>query len=367
MNQQRITFAVSNDISHDQRMHRICRTLAQAGCDVTLVGRLRSSSTDIGKLGFKTYRIKCYFNFGFFFYAEFNLRLLFYLLQAKTDAISAVDLDTLLACRTSSKLRGLKLYFDAHEIFTEVPELTDRNLIKKIWAWIGHLCINPQVSCYTVNDSLAKILSKKYNVPFVSVYNYPIQSTKLTEQEINGPVRLLYQGMVNRGRGVLEAIEAIKDQSSISLDIIGDGDIIEDVRVQAHRSTAKINLLDFVSPNKLTQLTSHYHIGLNLLDSSSDNYYYSSANKFYDYIMAGLPMITMDFPEYNNIIHTYEVGVPIANLDAHTILAAIERIKHRYAHYRNQCLIARKELRWSREESKLLAIYSSELAPDEFR
>lgn len=366
MKLSKITFTVSNDIGHDQRMQRICHSLAHAGWDVTLVGRLKPASTQLSKSSFNIHRLGCYFHRGFLFYAEYNFRLLWYLLRADTEVISAVDLDTLMACSLASRLRGRKLYFDAHEIFTEVPELKGRGLVKAIWTWIGRRCINNRISCYTVNESLASILSRSYGVPFTAVYNYPVLSDHLTAMEIEGPLRLLYQGMVNQGRGVLEAIEAIKDQKDISLDIIGDGDIIQEVRSRVSQNPAAINLLGYVSPKQLKLLTSDYHIGLNLLDASSDNYYYSSANKFYDYIMAGLPVITMGFPEYRKIIDEYELGVVVGDLKASTILDAVLQVKDNYAYHRAQCLQARQKLQWSIEERKLIAIYSSDPVSEDF-
>ena len=35
---KRIVFTVTNDLTYDQRMHRICTTLQDAGYQVTLVG-----------------------------------------------------------------------------------------------------------------------------------------------------------------------------------------------------------------------------------------------------------------------------------------------------------------------------------------
>ncbi|MEK0440993.1 MAG: hypothetical protein RLZZ504_1909, partial [Bacteroidota bacterium] len=41
---RRIIFTVTNDLAFDQRMQRICGSMAAAGYAVTLVGRLRNTS-----------------------------------------------------------------------------------------------------------------------------------------------------------------------------------------------------------------------------------------------------------------------------------------------------------------------------------
>jgi hypothetical protein len=42
------------------------------------------------------------------------------------------------------------------------------------------------------------------------------------------------------------------------------------------------------------------------------------ANKFFDYIQAGIPQVTMNFPEYAAINREYEVAVLIDDLEPHT-------------------------------------------------
>ena len=105
---KRITFTVTNDLSYDQRMQRICTSLVKAGYDVLLVGRKLNDSVVLKKEAFKQKRLYCFFKKGFLFYAEFNLRLFFSLLFIKTDAVCAIDLDTILPCYFISALRGKK-------------------------------------------------------------------------------------------------------------------------------------------------------------------------------------------------------------------------------------------------------------------
>jgi len=342
-------------------MQRICRTLSRQGYEVKLIGRIKKTSVGLAKFEFDTHRLSCFFESGAMFYAEYNLRLFLYLLKANSDAISAVDLDTILACRMASWLKHKPLFFDAHELFTEVPELKNKRTIKKIWAAIGRIFISRKINAYTVNDSLATLLSSLYDTEFQSIYNYPLKSESTTSDTIEGHVKILYQGMVNQGRGLIEVIDAIKDQDDFALDIIGTGDIYQEVQTSIKNSKTKINLSGFIPPKDLPHLTSKYHIGINLLDRESGNYYHSSANKFFDYIMAGLPIISMDFPEYRKVVDQYEVGVLIPDLKPESILAAVQQIVSDYSHYRNNCLKARQFLHWESQEKQLIDLYSSVL------
>jgi uncharacterized protein (DUF302 family) len=75
---KKIYFTVINDLSYDQRMQRICSSLASAGYDVTLVGRKLKSSKELKNQLFKQMRLKCFINKGKFFYLEYNIRLFLY-------------------------------------------------------------------------------------------------------------------------------------------------------------------------------------------------------------------------------------------------------------------------------------------------
>ena len=70
-----IFFTVTTELTYDQRMIRICSSLASAGYDITLVGRKLKSSIPLSAQPFKQKRINCFFEKGKLFYAEYNIRL----------------------------------------------------------------------------------------------------------------------------------------------------------------------------------------------------------------------------------------------------------------------------------------------------
>lgn len=127
---KKIYFTVTNDLNSDQRMQRICTTLAENGYDVTLVGRELPASHPLLPQKFKQKRIKCRFNKGKLFYFEFNARLSCLLALKKMDAICAIDLDTIHPCYTLSRLKRIPRVYDAHELFTEMKEVITRPGIK---------------------------------------------------------------------------------------------------------------------------------------------------------------------------------------------------------------------------------------------
>ena len=132
---KKVIVSVTNDISTDQRVYKVCRSLLSMGFEVELIGRLHSWSKPL-KREYKTHRIKTVFFSGPMFYLEFNIRLCFLLLFKPCNTLLSNDLDTLPANYFASLVKGSNLVFDSHELFTEVPELMTRPFKKKIWKGI---------------------------------------------------------------------------------------------------------------------------------------------------------------------------------------------------------------------------------------
>jgi len=99
-----IVIAVTNDLVTDQRVARIADTLVASNYNITLVGRLLPNSKPVDR-EYSVKRFKLWFKKGSFFYANYNIRLFFYLLFKRFDAILSNDLDTLLACYIASRLK----------------------------------------------------------------------------------------------------------------------------------------------------------------------------------------------------------------------------------------------------------------------
>lgn len=103
-----IVFTVTNDLSYDQRMKRICTVLANAGYSVTLIGFKKIASIPLGKSDYHEKRLNLIFKKGKLFYVEFNIRLFLLLLIGKRYHIyGAVDLDTILHAAGNEKIAGI--------------------------------------------------------------------------------------------------------------------------------------------------------------------------------------------------------------------------------------------------------------------
>lgn len=363
----KIICTVTNDLSQDQRMIRICSSLQAAGHQVRLVGRERPSSLPLINPAFAQERLSCWFEAGKFFYLEYNLRLLLYLWRNQADVINAVDLDTLLPAYLISRLRRRTIcIYDAHEYFTEVPEVTRRPLIRRIWSVLADWIIPQLEYAYTVGPALAKIFTERYGTPFSVVRNVPMRKEP-SDRGRTGPRTILYQGMLNEGRGLETAVLAMKLlPPDFQLLLVGSGDVEGQLKdlVRTEQLSERVRFTGFIPPHQLAVYTNGAWLGLNLLENTGLSYYYSLANKAFDYIQAGLPSVQMDFPEYRALQDSHGCFLLLPELDPAQLAAQIQQLagdEDAYQQLVQQNRLAAQELNWENEEGVLLAIYERAL------
>ncbi len=364
---KRIYISVINDLITDQRVQRIAGTLSKSDYLPVLVGRKHGKSPDFLLKGVENKRFLLLFNKGFLFYAAFNIRLFLYLVSRKGEVILlANDLDTLPANYLVSIIRGWKLVYDSHEYFTEVPELSGRNFVRKLWLSMEKFLV-PRVNlAYTVNDTLAKMYSAKYGLKFHIIRNVPSGNTQALDfklpERISGRKIILYQGAVNKDRGLEEMIDLMRGLENTVLIIAGDGDVLEILKqlVYKEKLDEYIYFTGRLCPNRLRSLTQKADLGISLERKTNLNYYYALPNKLFDYIQAHVPVVCSDFPEMKRIIDTYNVGVTIhpgnkENLKQ-TLLHAMND-KEKRKEWQENCIKASADLNWNVEEKQMISIY----------
>jgi glycosyltransferase involved in cell wall biosynthesis len=321
---KRIIIAVTNDLETDQRVGRMADTLTDEGYEVLLVGRLLKNSLHLQRK-YHTKRFKLWFNKGPLFYANYNLRLFFFLLFTPFDAVLSNDLDTLLACFTASKLKRRHLVYDSHEYFTEVPELVGRNFQKKAWLTIEKMMVPKIKYAFTVSSSIAAEYEQKYGTHFLVVRNLPVYKEPLLTQKQNA---IIYQGALNLGRGIELMIDAMRFLPDMELWIAGNGDISASLkkRVQTLNLLDRIKFLGKVPYQELHSITSQAKIGLSLEENLGKNYYFALPNKLFDYIQARIPVLVSDLPEMKKIVEAEDIGEVIVERKPKVLAEQIKRI-----------------------------------------
>ncbi len=352
-----ITICSTSFHEYDRRLKRITASLSEAGYSVQWISRSKNSAENTS-----TYTahiiIRTVFKSGILFYLEFNLRLFISLLSCSTDAIVAIDLDTIPACTLANLFRRKKILHDAHEIYYEVPELTGRPIKKSIWKFIAKIFLPHIKENYTVNLSLKNHYEKKYKTSYEVIRNVP-QPFSISELYQNNKT-LVYLGVLNDGRGVELAIEAMETLKDYTLILIGEGDNYSSLREQAS-SLENVIFKGYTLPHEIPGILKECSIGLNILRADSLNYKLSLANKFFDYMHAHIPSINMNYPEYEHILNAHRVGLMVEDYSTEKLISAIRTLEdpQLYRRLTENCLAYKNEYTWDAESQKLINLYHS--------
>lgn len=359
---KRIIVSVTNDLVSDNRVHKVCTSLRKIGFDILLVGRELPLSGEV-KRDYSTKRMRLIFKKGACFYAEYNFRLFLLLLFAKFDILLSNDLDSLPANYLVSCCRGKTLVYDSHEYFTQVPELIHRPKVQRIWEQIEKRILPKLNYAYTVCDSIAKTYNKKYGVDFKVVRNLPL-SRKIQAFQLSSDIKIiLYQGAVNVGRGLKEAILAMHYINDAKLVIAGDGDIRAQLEklVAKEKLESKVEFKGRLPLERLSQLTFQADLGLSIEEDLGLNYRYALPNKLFDYIQAQVPVLVTDLPEMAAIVKKYNVGAITHSLEpkvlAENILNALNDQAKRKA-WKENLKAAATDLTWENEEQVLKELFA---------
>ena len=340
-------------------MDRICRSLSDAGHRVVLVGRKRRTSLPLTDRPYKQVRLRCPAEKGFLFYASFNIQLFFFLLFKKMDGICAIDLDTILPVMWVSKLKNVKRLYDAHELFCEMKEIAERPRIHAFWKLLERYTIPRFKYGYTVNEPIAAEFHKMYGSRFAVIRNIALYDPLKMGAEKERFI--LYQGAVNEGRSFETLIPAMQWVSA-PLWICGDGNFMKQARelVIHHNLQDKVFFKGMITPAALKNITSKAMIGITLFEAGAKSNYYSLANRFFDYIHAGVPQVCSDFPVYREINQKYRVAVLVKDQSPEGLAKAINTLLHdkeRWENIHRECMQAARELNWQQESEKLVNYY----------
>jgi glycosyltransferase involved in cell wall biosynthesis len=356
-----ILIPANSDLRYDRRLQRIAGSLRKAGYKVQLLGRhfFGPPPEKSGDVSF----IRLWFGKGKLAYLELNIRMFFWLLFRKADAICSVDLDTLPACAIAAGFNGCKLIQDSHEYMAEVPEVAGRPATKAIWHLVARWFLPACDLRYTASQSMAAEFQEKYKVQFEVIRNMPLlqeeSETSPLPPEVPERDYLVYLGAVNQGRGLEEILDALVGRDEVLL-IIGDGDkssVIHSL-VKLYELENRVFFAGRRRPEELPLLLRNARAGINLLRDEGLSYRFSLANKFFDYVHAGIPQVCIDFPEYRSLMDEYRVGVAcsIGKDDVHRALDALKNSKG-HSDMKAEAVKARQVWNWQEEEKHLIRLY----------
>ncbi|MGC9331192.1 MAG: glycosyltransferase family 4 protein [Bacteroidales bacterium] len=280
------------------------------------------------------------------------------------------------------KKKGMvkRVIYDAHEIYSETirqffPGKANMPFYKR-WAvnTLTSIMVRNAVrferkavrqldGMMTVNNSLAAYFSERYGIKKPSV----VRSIPDVTPDANALLFdfrkhygwsddthiLLYQGMLNPGRGLYISIDAMRLlEDKYKLVIIGDGPLKQDLQKYSRSSnlSERVKFFGSVSNDTLIQYTKGADIGLCLIEPINLSKKLSLPNKVFEYLHAGIPVLGSEIPEIMKIIEKNDIGA-VSPLEPDTVAQKVKFISNN--NYSNDLKQAAQKLNWQNEKEKL--------------
>jgi glycosyltransferase involved in cell wall biosynthesis len=216
----------------------------------------------------------------------------------------------------------------------------------------------------TVSQGIVDIYRKKYGLNFLLVRNVPNKPSEVYEvRPVPEQPIIYYQGALNIGRGLKEAIRALSFLPKYQMIIAGSGDEAAELHalVRDLGFEDRVRFTGQLPFERLAAEAEKAHVGLCLLENRGLNYYHSLPNRLFDYPALGLPIIATGFPDITEVVTSFETGLLLNVMEpeqiAQTIRTACED-KVLREKWNKSLKAAVEDLNWERECRRLDEFFS---------
>ncbi|MFP3898637.1 MAG: glycosyltransferase family 4 protein [Dehalococcoidia bacterium] len=280
------------------------------------------------------------------------------------------DLNTLHIGYLARRRHGGKLVYDAHEL---TPELAYVSRPERLgWRVMERFLIRRADTVITTGSHRAQYLVTRYGIapPTVLLNCPPLALAQASDDALrerlgleDGAVPLvLYQGGFIPGRGLDKLVLAARYVHNGLLVLMGWGTEEAVLRGVVRREglEGRVYFTEPVPPDELVRYCMSASAGVVIYRNTGLNNYYATPNKLYEYIHAGLPVVSSDFPALKEIVEGYGLGCTFDPDDPESIAGAINRVladEQRYNKMKSNALAAARIFNWETESRKLLELY----------
>ncbi|AJF07643.1 glycosyltransferase [Geoalkalibacter subterraneus] len=371
---KKIANVVLNDFTNDSRVLKISKSLLHFGYDPTVVAMHNIGLSEHDSIqGVKTHRLKLISRpwpkwrpIQILKYVEFVFRAVWR--YRNVDIVHCNDLNALpIGVLIKILNKNVKIVYDCHEYETEMDGLSGfEKFVKKV---MERLFIPFTAKITTVSNSIANEYVKLYkifkpglvlNCP--AYYEQPKNNIFRDTLGIRSDqVIFLYQGGLKGGRGIellLESFSGFESDKNV-LVCMGYGPLENLIQ----KKTEQHNTIFFypaVSPDVLLNYTSSADYGILFYEDTCLNHRYCSPNKIFEYLMAGLPVLTSNLFEMKRLVETEGVGIVAQENTVEGFRKAVEAsLKQNYTAIQQNVFAARKKYCWEEQEKVLKGIYSA--------
>jgi glycosyltransferase involved in cell wall biosynthesis len=271
-------------------------------------------------------------------------------------------------------LMGRKVVYDIHENFplqvlgaNWIPKLF-RKVLSTFFEFIELSAAKYFSAVVCAEENIAERF-RNYSKEIVVLRNYPLVSdffVKGKQREVAIPPYIVNFGGLAPGRVAKEIVTAIGMLSS-TIDfrvLIGGG--VDSAEYQNEISQLfgwkRVRYLGKIYRNEMIEIMSKATAALVLYSTNPNNFDLRS-NRFYESLAAGLPVITSNFPKWQEVVEKNNIGICVDPSNPKQIATAIEfflynpELAKKMGEEANNIAVAQYD--WNSEKHNLLKLYQN--------
>ncbi|MCO5249932.1 MAG: glycosyltransferase [Candidatus Kapabacteria bacterium] len=319
---KKICFIGLFDAKTDGRSLNMAQALARLGHEVTIVNTGDTTTSKIIRdSGYSCINIAVDLRRKLrYIWLDYQREVISKLKRYKFDVILACDVYSLGAASKLTKVMKSMLVYDSREIYSALGSLRGKDL-QQYFITLNESMNLKRVSKIIVSGNLDSEYLKKSltsKVPYYTVMNLPYSRPKIESNIIREKFNLskdtkvvLYQGMLMKGRGLLNAIQAVAQIENTVLCIMGVGSYRHEIQkfIEKNNFQDKAFIADPVPYGELHLWTCSADTGILLFEPVSKSYQLALPNKLFEYCMAGIPSVATDLPAIRQVTDTDKISL----------------------------------------------------------
>ncbi|MFW5959986.1 MAG: glycosyltransferase [Chitinivibrionales bacterium] len=362
MNNRDVLIPIITNIGEDHRCRKIVSTLKRYGytphvyCDAPVTPyKPMWKDIDLSVIT-RWSHTRCFLPV----FILFNLKLVFIMSISRAGVCIVEDCPPLLTASLIGRIKGIRVIYDSHELFSETPGVKRgvvRRFFWRVWESAG---IRLSKGVITVSEGIKSVLAERFpekriqvlpNMPLYTAREYR-KDPELSEKSI----RLLYQGALRKGSGLMDALKGIRGKERISIDIFGSGEEEAALREYAcdYGMQERVRFRGVIESSELALKTPCYDIGLHLLHPLNRSFDLTLSNKIFEYLQAGLPVLLSNTNAHKELLERYPVGIVVPYGDPDSIERGLIALIKEYPFYHSRVLAHRRVLCWGNYEEVLI-------------
>lgn len=323
----------SNPVAPDPRVEKEARALHQAGYNVVVVAWDRTAS--LPRIEERCYarieRVALTARFGLGLknlipLLRWQVGLLVSLWKHRRDyeIIHACDFDTVLPALVMKWLYAKKVVYDVFDFYADmiqgVPAFI-RDIIRSVDLWVMRkvdaLILVDEVRMQQIGSGCPERLELIYNSPETCPLPAPVP--------MGTPLRIAYVGLLQVDRGLLVMLNVLRRHPEWELDLAGFGR--DDALIRgAAEGLANVRISGRIPYAEALELYARSDVMFATYNPSVPNHRYSSANKLFEAMMLGKPIIVARGTSMDRIVEGHQVGFVVDYGDVDQLERALEEI-----------------------------------------